>query len=134
MPPTARWRGVRAELGDDAVVHAVVREGHLPEARFGWQLLDKVETPRPEAATAPRLVRRILDRPRLLPRPTTGDHGRGEPVPDVQGLSGPFVVSGGWWRREQHREYYFAETRQGDLLWVYYDRHRRRWFLQGVVE
>jgi protein ImuB len=33
-----------------------------------------------------------------------------------------------------HREYYFAETRKGDLLWMYYDRPRRRWFLQGRVE
>jgi len=24
--------------------------------------------------------------------------------------------------------------RQGDLLWVYYDRRRRQWFLQGIVE
>jgi len=33
-----------------------------------------------------------------------------------------------------HREYYFAETRRGNLLWVYHDRLRRRWFLHGVVE
>ena len=49
-------------------------------------------------------------------------------------MSGPHVVSGGWWQREQHREYWFAQTRGGDLLWVYYDRQRRRWFLEGVVE
>ena len=28
----------------------------------------------------------------------------------------------------------FAETQRGELLWVYYDRQRRRWFLQGVVD
>jgi protein ImuB len=38
------------------------------------------------------------------------------------------------WRHETERDYYFAETRRGDLLWVYYDRRRRRWFLQGRVE
>ena len=36
--------------------------------------------------------------------------------------------------REIQREYYYAETRNGDLLWLYYDRVRRRWFLQGSVE
>ena len=52
----------------------------------------------------------------------------------VEKLSGPYIFSGGWWNREIHREYYFAETRRGDLLWIYYDRVRRRWFLQGYIE
>jgi protein ImuB len=44
-------------------------------------------------------------------------------------------VSGGWWNgRGVHREYHFAETGGGDVLWVFYDRPRRRWFLQGRVE
>jgi protein ImuB len=47
---------------------------------------------------------------------------------------GPYVVSGSWWRRPEHRDYHFAETRQGELLWVFFDRARRRWFLQGRVE
>lgn len=125
---------LRAEWGDEAVVRAELRDGHLPEARFAWRPLDRVRDPQPDEVASPRLVRRVFDRPRLLPRPTATDHGRGEPVADVQGLSGPYPVSGGWWRREQHRDYYFAETRTGELLWVYYDRQRRRWFLQGVVD
>jgi len=32
------------------------------------------------------------------------------------------------------REYHFAETQRGELLWIYYDRTRRRWFLHGRVE
>ena len=47
---------------------------------------------------------------------------------------GPYVVSGGWWQGEMHREYYFAETKSGRILWVFFDRRRRRWFLQGEVE
>jgi len=49
-------------------------------------------------------------------------------------LLGPYVVSGGWWMSTVHREYHFVETRRGDLLWTYYDRKRRRWYLQGTVE
>jgi protein ImuB len=52
----------------------------------------------------------------------------------VDKLTGPYIFSGGWWNREIHREYYFAETRRGDLLWLYFDRVRRRWFLQGAIE
>jgi protein ImuB len=43
-------------------------------------------------------------------------------------------VAGGWWNRPVRRAYHFAETRNGELLWVYYDSVRRRWFLQGRVE
>jgi protein ImuB len=52
----------------------------------------------------------------------------------IDKLTGPYVFAGGWWNREIQREYYYAETRAGDLLWLYYDRVRRRWFWQGVVE
>ena len=130
---------VRAELGDDAVVRAVLREGHLPEASFGWERLAHVV----QAAPAPRLVRplvrRLYARPQLLPpqaRQVRDDgwllwgleHGA------VVRILGPYIVSGGWWQHELHREYHFAELRRGDCLWVFYDRNRRRWFCQGAVE
>jgi protein ImuB len=49
-------------------------------------------------------------------------------------IVGPDVLSGGWWRREFHRDYYFAETVRGDLLWLFYDHRRRQWLLHGRVE
>lgn len=128
---------LRAELGEAAVVQAVLSKGHLPEAGFGWQPLSEIKTARPKANPHPRLVRRILARPELLAcQRGVPDgwfaHGLG-PGP-VQALFGPYLVSGGWWHRPQHREYYFAETRWGDVLWIYFDRPRRRWFLHGKVE
>ena len=85
------------------------------------------------------MVRRILKRARPLPPRSHhlrddgwlihgSDHGA------VARLVGPFVVSGGWWRTAVHREYHFAETQRGDILWVYFDRRRRRWFLHGQIE
>jgi protein ImuB len=84
------------------------------------------------------MVRRIFARPIPL-----GHRPRQEPdgwlladpsAGPVARLHGPFVVSGGWWRRLVHREYHFAETKRGDVVWIYFDRRRRRWFLQGRVE
>ena len=49
-------------------------------------------------------------------------------------LWGPYIISGGWWKRLLHREYYFAAIHSGDLQWVYFDQVRKRWFLQGKVE
>lgn len=87
----------------------------------------------------PALIRRLYARAVALPPRShhLRDDGwliRSLPHGAVVRLTGPFVISGGWWRRPIHREYHFAETGRGDLLWVYFDRERRRWFLQGHVE
>jgi protein ImuB len=129
---------LRAELGESAVTRARLREGHLPEARFTWEPITEVLPPKPREVDRGRLVRRIFARP--VPLPSRARHEpdgwmlRGLQQGPVVKVQGPFIVSGGWWRRTVHREYHFAETQKGELLWVYYDRPRRRWFLQGRVE
>ena len=130
---------LRAELGDDAVVRAVLRPGHLPEARFGWERLDAVVAPRPRTDRPRLLVRRVLSRPLLLPpqSPSVRDDGwvlSGLAHGTVTNILGPYILSGGWWSSEIQREYHFAETRRGDCLWLYYDRPRRRWYQHGAVE
>jgi protein ImuB len=135
---------VRAELGDDAVVRAVLREGHLPEASFGWERLGKVVAAAPRPVRVKPLVRRLFGKPQLLPPQArqVRDDGwllSGLEAGAVVRILGPYVVSCGWWQGSSvglglHREYHFAELRRGDCLWVYYDRNRRRWFCQGAVE
>jgi protein ImuB len=130
---------LRAELGNDAVVHPVLRDGHLPEASFGWQRLVRLVAANPEQRAVRPLIRRVLARPKQLPIQTRlgRDDGwllSGLEQGAVLRILGPYVVSGGWWTHELYREYHFAELRRGDCLWVYYDRNRRRWFWQGSVE
>jgi protein ImuB len=122
---------LRARYGDDVVVCASLRDGHLPEARFGWECAVQLREARPRDAAARPLIRRILSRPAPLP---------GAPAMAVH--AGPFVVSGGWWAaqpcgdgvRETHRTYYFMEGEGGELWWVFFDRVRGRWYLHGLVE
>ena len=129
---------LRAELGDGAVVRARLQEGHLPEARFRWEELQHVSEPQPGEIDGDIMVRRIYRRPvPLPPRERHEPDGwmlRGLEQGPVVRVLGPYVISGGWWNRSVHREYHFAETQRGEVLWVYYDRVRRRWFLQGRVE
>jgi protein ImuB len=130
---------LRAEFGEQAVVCAKLTDGHLPEARFSWEPLDRVKLPKPDISAVKTLVRRITAKPILLsggPYPTHEDAWLflDPKYGSVDKLTGPYVFAGGWWNREIQREYYFAETRRGDLLWLYFDRLRRRWFLQGWVE
>jgi len=130
---------LRAEFGDDAVVCATLTDGHLPEARFSWKPLTRVKLPEANANAARTLVRRVTNKPLRLAGGPYHSHEDGWLVlgpqyGNIDKLTGPYVFAGGWWNREIQREYYYAETRGGDLLWLYYDRVRRRWFLQGAVE
>ena len=138
---------VRAEFGDGAVVRTLLCEAHLPEARFAWEPAGAVSPPEPREVACRPMVRRIHALALALPQPRIGEKWGPEPGPDpdsrsvreegagyVRDLAGPYLVSGGWWRSAVHREYYFARMRDGDMLWVYYDRPRRRWHWQGQVE
>ena len=58
---------------------------------------------------------------------------RGPQYGAVTHTAGPYLVNGGWWLKEVQREYQFVLTRRGELLWVYQDKRRRRWFLHGQV-
>ena len=131
---------VCAEFGDDAVARALLCEAHLPEARFAWEPVGTVPLPEPREVACRPMVRRIHARPLALPpalEPDPEPRGRlvhGGEAGYVRDLAGPYLVSGGWWRSAVHREYYFVRMRDGDMLWIYYDRRRRRWRWQGQVE
>ncbi len=139
---------LRAEFGDDAVVCAKLTDGHLPEARFIWEPLSRVNLPRNDWNDWNRwngwnsskvLVRRVKAKPaRLAGGPSHSNEDGwlilGPKYGNIDKLTGPYIFTGGWWNKEIQREYYFAETRRGDLLWLYYDRVRRRWFWQGTIE
>lgn len=123
-----RVRAALSQDDDDAVAKLRLRDAHLPEAKFAWLPLALSAPPFPlirnprdkeKARDCPEqaaLIRKIHPSPREIAKPA----GR---------FFGPHIISGGWWAREVHREYYFVETGR-DLLWVYYDRIRKRWFLQ----
>ena len=131
---------VCAEFGDEAVMRARLVEAHLPEARFSWEPAGTVSSPKPREVACRPMVRRIHARPLALPPalepyPEPGRRlARDDETGSVRELAGPYLVSGGWWRSAVHREYYFARMGDGDMLWIYYDRPRRRWRWQGQVE
>ena len=129
---------MRAAYGERSVCRARIREAHLPEASFRWEPIQHARIGNPSAsALASSMVRRVYARPKpLAPRvakkPEAGpmlarDHA-------IAHMYGPYRVSGGWWKRLVERDYYYAETDHGDLLWLFYDRPRKRWFLHGVLD
>ena len=67
-------------------------------------------------------------RPRHEPEAWLGRRGA------IVKMWGPYRISGGWWVRTVERDYYYAQTQHGELLWIYFDRPRGRWFLHGIVD
>jgi protein ImuB len=131
---------LRAELGEDAVVRPVLRDAHLPEAQFAWEPTLSVSAPMaaPESRRRP-LVRRFLPAPTpLAAMPRTLRNDGWQPLGPSSGavvdMQGPYVVSGGWWRREVQRHYYFVTLTSEEIVWIYLDLVRRQWFIQGRVE
>ena len=129
---------LRAELGDDAVGRLEVADGHLPEARARWRPLVDLRAAAPERVHLRPLIRRVQQPSQPLPpRARIEPDGwlvRGPEAGPVTQSFGPHVVDGGWWATPIEREYHFLETAHGHLYWTFYDRRRRRWFLQGEVE
>ncbi len=127
---------VRAQLGDDAITVAVTRDGHLPEAVFDWTPLGQLVGAAPASARG-CLVRRLHDRPRVLPFRTRhesdGWRVAGIECGPVEEVLGPHVISGGWWIRRVERAYHYVRTAKGCWLWVFEDRERGRWYEHGVV-
>jgi len=129
---------LRAEFGDEAVQVADLGDGHLPQARFRWQRLEELRVAHPRLVQTPRLVRRLLEHPIAVSTPRRKEPdgwliiGLGGGA--IEEVRGPYVISGGWWARAVHREYHYVRTSRSGWLWVYFDRRRRRWFLQGSVE
>jgi protein ImuB len=118
----------------------VLRDAHLPEAQFVWEPTLSVSAPVAAPAYRRRpLVRRFLSvATPLAAMPRTLRNDGWQPLGPSSGavvdMQGPYVVSGGWWRREVLRHYYFVTLTSEETVWIYLDLTRRQWFLQGRVE
>lgn len=129
---------LRAELGDAAIGVWAIGDGHLPEARMRWCPVETLKPAQPREVRVQPLIRR-LQRP-ALPLPPRARHEpdgwlvRGPEAGPVVRSVGPHVIDGGWWATRIEREYHYLETAHGLLLWTFYDRKRRRWYLEGEVE
>lgn len=127
---------LRASFGPEAVTCARLRDAHLPEGGFRLEPTREIHLPQAREPTdALPLVRRVFPAPVALPalpshEPESwlGQHGA------VTAMHGPYRIAGGWWTRRRERDYHFIETQRGEVLWVFYDRATRRWWLQGEVD
>ncbi len=144
---------LRALFGEEAVGTATLRSAWLPEGQFAWQPLRKLQIQTARAPDEPanvvrlpqqpavRPVRRLLAQPaRLPPRPEGNRPWRLAPFrPEtVVHFAGPYRLAGGWWRSisqtDRCRDYGYATTDRGTVLWVFHEPAKNAWFCQGFLE
>ncbi|TAJ15044.1 MAG: DNA polymerase Y family protein [Planctomycetota bacterium] len=131
------FAALRALYGDACVVRARLVAAHLPESCYAWEPLARLEAPRAQRAQTPPLVRCLLEATEGLLAPSArepdGWLARGLRHGPVVRVVGPYLLAGGWWGAEAQRDYYYAELRSGEILWLFHDRRRGRWRLHGGV-
>lgn len=129
---------IRAAYGENSVTKACVLEAHLPEASFRFEPIQHARLGEQASSTpVSSMIRRVYSRPKPLPPRKPKEPEAGPSLAKnhaIEHMYGPYRVSGGWWKRLVERDYYYAETDHGDLLWLFYDRPRKRWFLHGVLD
>ncbi len=116
---------VRAVFGDFSVVKAELRDEHLPESCFHWTSMERLQLPHIYPKSKRPLIRRIFSKP----TPLTPLLKR-----SIISSEGPHTISSGWWLDSVHRSYFFQKTTKGQILWTFYDHHKKRWVIQGQVE
>jgi len=151
----ARLRGI---FGNSCVQRAVLEDEHIPERSYSWEDLGRMPWESEQDPRAPTSAGSAASegaaagdqrggRGRREARQAAQQAARGRqavrrifsdpcPPPGQEFVRrwGPYPISGHWWRREQSREYCYAETRTGEILWLRRDGSNGRWRQIGVVE
>ncbi len=117
---------IRAKLGNQAVVRAVLLDSHVPELSFRWDPAEQLRAPgalkKPPLQTA---VRRIFLDPPKKSALAAGLR-----------LAGPFLlqVAGGGALRRTDKEYWFLRSRRKEVQWVSRDQLSGLPRLEGLVD
>ena len=138
---------LRARLGEGAVIRVAPHAEHRPEQAIHDVAISAVASGRPAAkrkvrsrpaATSEAAAGNLPEAPRplwLLAEPQPLAH-LFESQPWVL-RDGPERIESGWWDgADVRRDYFVAESPQGEIMWIYRD-HRYgvddgEWFLHGV--
>lgn len=126
-----------SRLGHAALFRVSSESEHLPELANGRR--NAAQETREDATTyrpANKPVEKpfkdeplwLLENPKRLPQFNNQVNLEGP----LNLIHGPNRVSSHWWSKLQSRDYFIARQRSGRLLWIFYDRVQRQWFLQGL--
>ncbi len=141
---------LRARLGEEAVYGVISIPEHRPEA--AWRRVHELRLTSVLGSGGKRADRvrtsQTMNSPAMNEWMTNQDTPRpvwllDAPLPlsetDIRAEAGPERIESGWWDgKGVARDYYIArqtggeQQTQGARLWVFQERHTKRWYLHGV--
>jgi hypothetical protein len=133
----AAFARLRAELGEDVVVHAVARDAHRPERTGNWARDSRIQSlgSRPSSTHPGRdgAALRLLDPPEAVDVEWAGGElcalwWRERRIV-ITDRSGPERLSGEWWADHYARDYWRCATDDAGELLLY--REASGWYVQG---
>lgn len=130
---------LRASYGPSSVRRARLEDDHVPERAFSWEPLQRIAPAKSATSVEPpgplSVIRAYLPHPADL----SGD----TPIPfpnrvqrrldEGERLQAPSLLLARWWEDEIDRVYHFVPVSDDRILWVFRDRRREQWFLQGSL-
>lgn len=118
---------LRGRLGLESVQHIALRDAHLPE--FAQHIsAESLATSHPQTLCQQRPFW-LLKEPQPLHLQAGQPYWRGP----LNLIHGPERIEDNWWQRPTSRDYYIADARNGERLWLFKDRRGGRWYLHGLM-
>jgi protein ImuB len=120
---------LKARLGDASVFKLSYCDSHIPEISNKTIALN--ETSHQQLPDVHRTALRphwLFKTPVALEERKQGLYWRGY----LKLLVGPERIQGNWWQKPTARDYFLAQRHDHVRLWVFWDLHKKNWYVQGV--
>lgn len=124
-------------LGQTALFRVSTAAEHLPELVNDRQhalqetALSQVEL----KALSPTESKALKDQPLWLlenPQRLAQQHRQPRHEGPLRIIHGPDRITSHWWSKLQSRDYFIARQTNGRLLWIFFDRGEKYWYLHGL--
>jgi len=124
-----------SRLGSDALFRVHPEDEHLPELANGQYSVQETSQKYSPFASKERPLKDqplwLLENPQKLKKKNQQLSQPWHEGP-LSIIHGPDRITSHWWAKTQSRDYFIARQRSGRLLWIFFDRGKRDWFLHGL--
>lgn len=125
-----------SRLGHTALFKVKSENQHLPELANGRR--DANQKINEQTTAPPYNIKKkepfkdeplwLLEKPKRLPKFNNQVNLEGP----LNLIHGPNRITSHWWSKLQSRDYFIARQRNGRLIWIFFDRSQKQWYLQGL--
>ncbi len=120
---------LKARLGDAAVYKLSYRDSYIPEESNQRIALNQpCNQHLPDRHLASLRPGWLFAAPVEIERRQQGLYWRGY----LTLLVGPERLQGNWWKTASARDYFLAQRSDFVRLWVFWDLHKKHWYVQGI--